>query len=215
MYRENGCQQGVKMDTVSSKKTMDIALYGIFTAIILIMSFTPLGYLKIGVVDISFLMIPVAIGAIILGPKGGAFLGAMFGITSFIQCFGMSPFGTALFDINPFYTAFLCLVPRILMGFLCGLIFINLRKIDKTKMISYIVSSGSAAVINTVLFVGTLILFFGKTEYIQNISGSTHIFAIVGVLVTFNAAIEIVACLIVGAAISKSLHYFIEGRLTQ
>ena len=45
--------------------------------------------------------VPVAVGAIILGPKGGAICGLAFGITSFMQCFGMGAFGTMLFSINP------------------------------------------------------------------------------------------------------------------
>ena len=46
----------------------------------------------------------VVIGAIILGPTAGAILGGVFGITSFIQCFGISAFGTLLFGINPVLT---------------------------------------------------------------------------------------------------------------
>ncbi len=51
---------------------MQLAL---LTAIELIMAFTPLGYLKIGPVSITFMAIPVAVGAIVLGPISGAFFG--------------------------------------------------------------------------------------------------------------------------------------------
>mgnify|MGYP002231725940 CR=1 FL=1 len=52
-------------------------------AIILLMSFTPLGYLRTPGLSITLLTIPVAVGAIILGPKGGAVCGLAFGATSF------------------------------------------------------------------------------------------------------------------------------------
>ena len=53
------------------------------TAIILILAFTPLGYIRTGGLEITLIVIPVAVGAVILGPVGGMILGAVFGITSF------------------------------------------------------------------------------------------------------------------------------------
>ncbi len=87
--------------TNQTGKFVKVAL---LVAIIIVMSYTPLGYLKTLGVEISFLMVPVAIGAIMLGPAVGAFLGAVFGISSFLQCFGISQFGTMLLSINPIFT---------------------------------------------------------------------------------------------------------------
>lgn len=70
----------------------------ILVAIMLIFAYTPLGYLKAGPIEITFMVLPVAIGAIILGPAVGAILGGIFGVTSFIQCFGASGFGVLLLD---------------------------------------------------------------------------------------------------------------------
>ena len=53
-----------------------VTLLGLLTAILLVLSMTPLGYLNIGPLAISFNMIPVAVGAAALGPVGGAVLGA-------------------------------------------------------------------------------------------------------------------------------------------
>ena len=50
-----------------SNKVHRITLTAILMAIILVMSFTPLGYLKVGIVSITFLAIPVVIGGIVLG----------------------------------------------------------------------------------------------------------------------------------------------------
>ena len=81
-------------------------LLGLLTAILMVLSMTPLGYLNIGPLAISFNMIPVAVGAAALGPVGGAVLGAVFGMTSFLQCLGIggsSAMGVILFDINPLF----------------------------------------------------------------------------------------------------------------
>ena len=109
-------------------KTTWLVQIAMLTAIILILAFTPLGYIRTGGLEITLIVIPVAVGAVILGPVGGMILGAVFGITSFIQCFGMSPFGAALLGINPVLTLIVCLVPRVLMGYLCGLIFKGFKK---------------------------------------------------------------------------------------
>lgn len=191
-------------------KTRDIALYGILMAIIVLMNFTPLGYLKIGTVEITFLMIPVAVGAIMLGPVGGAVLGGVFGLTSFFQCFGMSPFGVALFSINPIAMAFTCIVTRILMGFLSGLIFKGLKKVVKKGIAPFLVSTVSAAVLNTLFFVSSVLIFFGNSDYIKSFGNG--LVEIIGVFITVNAVIEIIVCTIVGSAISKTLSVIFEKR---
>ena len=100
----------------------------VLIAIMLILAFTPLGYLRIGPLAISLMTIPVVIGAMILGPAGGAVLGLVFGLTSFYQCFAGDPFGAALVAMNPFFTFLVCIPTRTLMGWLSGVIFKALWK---------------------------------------------------------------------------------------
>ena len=182
----------------------------ILIGIILLMSYTPLGYLKVGAVEITFIMIPVVVGAVVMGPKAGAFLGGVFGFTSFLQCFGFSAFGTMLFGINPFFTFILCMVPRVLMGWLSGVIFKKLHGLDKTNVASYVIACISGAILNTVLFVGFLLALFGNTGYIQSFGSSLWliIVAIVGV----NGLIEAGVCAVVGSAISKALALLVDKK---
>ena len=63
-------------------KTHKLALAAVFVAIIVIMAFTPFGYIPMGFMYATVIHIPVIIGAILLGPKYGAFLGMVFGFTS-------------------------------------------------------------------------------------------------------------------------------------
>ena len=60
--------------------TAQLTLLGLMAAILLLMAYTPLGYLNIGPLAISFNVIPVAISAVVLGPVGGAVAGAIFGL---------------------------------------------------------------------------------------------------------------------------------------
>lgn len=81
-------------------KTTQLTILGLMTAVLLLMAYTPLGYLNIGPLAITFNVIPVAICAITLGPAGGAAAGAVFGLTSFLQCIGVG--GTSAMGGGPF-----------------------------------------------------------------------------------------------------------------
>ena len=180
----------------------------VLAAIIVFLMLTNLGYIPTGFgFTITILMIPVAIGAILLGPAAGAALGAVFGLTSLATCFlGMDPFGVALLAISPWKTALVCIVPRVLVGFLCGWIFRALRRVDKTKIISYGVASVSAALLNTALFLTGIWLAFGSHPAVtQYTGGSSNLFIVIGVLGGINAIVEAVACLVLGTAIAKTL----------
>ena len=51
----------------------------LLAAILLVMNYTPLGYLQLGPLSASLLTVPVAIGAMTMGPLAGAILGGIFG----------------------------------------------------------------------------------------------------------------------------------------
>ena len=129
--------------TAAAKRssTLYMVELAMMIAIILLMSFTPLGYLRTPGLSITLLTIPVAVGAIILGPKGGAVCGLAFGATSFYMAVtGSSAFAAALFNINPFGTFIVCIVARVLEGWITGLIFAALYK-SPAKKFSYYVAS--------------------------------------------------------------------------
>lgn len=95
----------------------------LLVAILLVLNYTPLGYLQIGPLSASLLTVPVAIGAMTMGPTAGAILGGVFGATSFIQAVeGKSAMGAALFQVSPFGTFVVCFVARVLVGLCAGLI---------------------------------------------------------------------------------------------
>ena len=55
----------------TTNNTSKLVILGLMTGILLLMAYTPLGYLNIGPLAITFNVIPVAIAAITLGPAGG------------------------------------------------------------------------------------------------------------------------------------------------
>lgn len=159
------------MENQTITGTRNLVELGLLSSILIVMSMTPLGYIKTPVLSITLLTIPVAVGAMLLGPKGGAILGAVFGATSFVQALTGAGMTAILFQTNPAGTAFLCFVPRILEGFFCGLFFQRLRKTRLKKAMFYI-GGISCPLLNTFLFMGTLVLLFYRTDYIQTLVSS-------------------------------------------
>ncbi|MCL2227612.1 MAG: ECF transporter S component [Oscillospiraceae bacterium] len=182
----------------------------VLVAIIIIMAVTPLGFMMIGPVSITLMMIPVAIAAITVGPAGGATAGAVFGLTAFLRGFGLSPFATALMGINPIFTFVLMVITRLLAGLIAGLVYQALCG-RKGKTAAALAACLAAPIANTVLFVGTLILLFGSTDYIMSTFGGTA-WAVVGALVGTNALVEAGVGFIAGTAISRTLVHFFPGK---
>lgn len=187
----------------NNNATLKLTQLAMLGAIIVVMAFTPLGYLKIGLLSVTFLTVPVVIGAILIGPAGGAILGGIFGLTSFFQCLGTDQFGVALFGINPFYTALVCIVPRVLIGVFSGALHKALNRAGMHSAMSYALSGLLGTVTNTVFFVGGLIVLFGNTEYIKTNLGDSA-WKVISVLVTTNSIIEIVVCTAVITAVSRA-----------
>lgn len=188
-----------------STKTIKMAQMAILIAVVLIMAFTPLGYLKTVGLEISLITIPVAIGAMVIGPLAGAVLGAVFGLTSFYQCFGMSQFGVMLLSINPLYTFLVCVPTRILMGYLAGVLFKGFIKADKKNVVCYFLGGLVTAMLNTIFFMGVLVLGFWGTDYIQGLAGGNGVMLFIILFVGINGVVEWIATTVVGGIVSKAV----------
>lgn len=191
----------------NNAKIRRLAFLSLLSAIVLLMATTPLGYLSLGPVKITFLAIPVVIGGIILGPLDGAILGFIFGATSFAQCFGVDPLGTALLNFNPILMAVNCFIPRIFIGLFSGLSyrFISQKFNASPKyQLKYIIPSFIGSITNSIFFIGFMLLFFWNTPEIQ--AFGSNLLTILGVMFSANVFIEASICLLISAALSKFLH---------
>lgn len=185
----------------------------VLLAILLMLEITGLGMFKTFGLELTILQIPVILGAIILGPAAGAILGGAFGLLSFWECFGKSEFGATLLGINPILTFVVCVPTRILMGWLCGLIFRAMdRKLAGTKgdFASYVVASLSGALLNTLFFMTTLCLCFYHTEYIQGFAsalGAGNVLLFIVLFVGVQGLVEAALCTVVGAGVGKGVRH--------
>ena len=190
-----------------------LTLLGLMTALLLLMSFTPLGYLNIGPLAITFNVIPVAVSALALGPVGGLIAGSVFGLTSFLQAIGVggvSMLGSTLFSINPFFSILLCFVPRMLDGFLLNIqlfvvTLVLALPLGLNRVAACFVTGFAAAFLNTLFFMSALILLFGQTEYMQGLINGQNILLFVCTFVGVNAVFEMLSSTVITGAVGSVL----------
>lgn len=187
----------------NKKEIKTLILTSLFSAIIIIMAFTPLGYIPLGVINATIIQIPVILGALFCGPKQGAFLGFLFGFTSFLKntimpstlsAFVFSPvLAAGMFGAKGvLFSTFICFVPRILVGVLPYFIYKGMKKLSKWKSANFAVAGVIGAFTNTFLVMGSIYLLY-KDAYAaaQGIDPAT-VLAVIGGIIGFNGVIEAV-----------------------
>lgn len=177
---------------MKNEKTYELVLTALFTAIIVIMAFTPLGYIPLVVINATVIHIPVILGALFLGPKKGAFLGFVFGLTSFINntfkavtasAFVFSPVLAAnVVGISGvFKSIYICFVPRILVGVIPYFVYILIRNLLKKEQKVWRVVIHAAV---------SLILFISIRAFVSNLVESSN-GALIGTLVGLVVAVAL------------------------
>lgn len=187
--------------------TRKLVMLALLVAVLFLMAFTPLGYLRVGPLSITFNTIPVAIGAAVLDPVCGAILGAVFGLTSVM---GGSALVVALIGINPVLAGVLCFVPRILEGLLAGFIAKGLAKTPLVRPVAYGVCGLLTAFMNTLFFMSALVLLFGNTEFIQEkwtaLAPGQNVILFICAFVGVNALVEMLSTSVVTSAVATALY---------
>lgn len=186
----------------------------LLVAIELVMKAVGLGSVPMGPLYMSFLTLPIAVGAITMGPMAGAVLGGVFGAVSFYDAVtGASAMTGALFQVSPLHTFILCVGMRMLMGLLVGLIFQGLKKADHKGTWSYFVSSMAAPGLNTLLFMGYIVQAFYNCDYVQSLvanKGASNPFMFVVLLVGVQGVAEFLVSGILGGIVARAVHKYLK-----
>ena len=186
-----------------------LAQLALLAAIEVVMKLMGLGSVPVGPLYMSFLTVPIAVGAMTMGPTAGAILGGVFGLVSMKDAItGVSAMTSVFFQISPINTFVLCVVMRVLMGWCVGLLFRVLRRVDRKKSWSYFVGAMSAPLLNTIFFMGYIVLVFYKTDYIQErvaSLGAANPLMFVVLLTGVQGAVEAIVCSVAGTAIGSSV----------
>ena len=189
-----------------TKQVQSLAILAMFTAIIFLLTFTPLGLIDLPVIKATVLHVPVIIGSILLGPKKGAFLGGMFGLSSMIKN-TLVP-GLSSFVFSPFipvpgldrgspWALFICFVPRILVGVVPYYVYKFLSRRDRRRPLALAVAGFAGSLTNTLLVMNLIYLLFGEQWAAAQGKASEFLYGVILGVIGVNGVPEaIVAALL-------------------
>ncbi|MGL5507711.1 MAG: ECF transporter S component [Paraclostridium sp.] len=160
----------VKIDTsnvevISSRRTNQVrrsvnvrrmTVISVLSAISIMLSMTPLGFIPIGPVNATIMHIPVIIGAIIEGPVVGMSIGFIFGATSLIRALTM-PTITSFALVNPLVS----ILPRVLIGLVAYYVYKLAIKITKNAFVSGWLVGAIGSLVNTIGVLGMIYVLYG------------------------------------------------------
>ena len=170
----------------------------LFLAIILLMKITGLSSIHIGPLNMTLTMIPIAIGAMLLGPVPGAMLGAFYGLTSLYDAIsGGSVLTHAFFQISPFHTVVLCVALRACVGYLTGILFLLLFRADRHHTACYFLGGLAAPLLNTL------------QGYVEKLGASGPLMFVV-LFVGVQGLVEAATGCVIGGSVAKGVAHALK-----
>jgi uncharacterized membrane protein len=138
----------------TSKNVVTLAL---LTALLVVLNL--LGTVFKVITNVNLTLIPIVLGALLMGFKGGLILGLISGLMTFIfGVTGVDPFTNILFTNNPVLTFLTCTVKITLAGALGGLVYGLLK--SKNKYVAVFIASAIVPIVNTAVFIlGALAMY--------------------------------------------------------
>lgn len=214
------------MNNKASAKTLGMVQLALFAAIIVVMASVPfLGYIPLPFTRATILHVPVIIGCLTLGPKKGAILGALFGLTSFVQA-TFNPNLTS-FVFTPFYSMgdlhgngwslVICFLPRILVGivpfFVYQLLMKGLSGKKGGQTFSLFMAGLAGSLTNTLLVMNFIYLFFGE-QYAAAKEVTTGLYGVILGVIIANGIPEAIVAALLTAIVCKALFRFTKKNRT-
>lgn len=180
-----------------SKKIEKLVGVGVLSAIVIILQLLSTFGIHIGVVPITLVLVPIAIGAILYGPLAGAFLGGVFGIVVIIMTLvGLDPVAMTMMQFNMVAAVSTIMLKGIFAGLICGLIYKMFYKMKRGK-IGAIVGTFLCPVINTSIYMFMSVFVFRELmEKNFNTKGVISIFLALFGVILVNFISEIVVTVV-------------------
>ena len=206
-----------------SQSTHDLVLLAFFTAIIFLMAYTPIGYIDLPLIKATLIHVPVIVGSILLGPKKGAFLGGMFGLTSILKN-TMTPSALS-FAFSPLIAApgtehgspwavVICFLPRILVGVTPWLVYQGIRKLTRgraaARSVGLAIAGAVGAFTNTALVMGMIYFVFKDAYAMMNGIDTSAVLGVILGVVASNGIPEAIVAVVLTTAICIPLIRFLK-----
>ncbi len=208
----------VKSKQTQIQKIRQMVLLAVLTAMVMVLQLAG-NYVRLPIMGttVSLVLIPIALGAMLLGPAAGAWLGLVFGAVVYIQCgvMGMDAFTAFLFNAHPIVTLLICVVKSTLAGFLAGLVYRLLK--NKNEILAVFLAAAVTPIVNTGVFIigcfailSTIESFIAvNQEFFGDVSGVYFLFI---VCAGINFIFEFILNMVMAPAIERIIHIFARRR---
>ena len=185
------------MSPVRHNSTLRMTQLAILTAIVGVLSYFG-GFIKIGgLASISLTLVPVVLGAALLGPRAGAWLGAVSGAVFFLTAdaafwLNLSVFGTIL----------TVMVKGTLAGLAAGLLYRLFAK--RNMLLALLTAAAVCPIVNTGIFLlGCLTFFFDAVKEMAGAADSSVFAVLLVVFVGLNFVFELLLNLLLTPALQR------------
>lgn len=197
-------------------KTMDtryMATLAMLCGVLLVMGMTGIGFIPLPVIKATTMHIPVILGAILLGPKAGTVLGAVFGLCSIwantttpgLLSFAFSPFMTTEGLVGVAKSLWIAMGCRMLFGVLAGWLWAAFRKLLRNEYAALPLTAAVSTICHTLLVMGSIyVLLTQQYAEAKNVAISA-VFGLIMGTVTASGIPEAIAAAILVTVIGKAL----------
>lgn len=190
-----------------------MTVLAMFSGILLVMGMTGIGFIPLPIIKATTMHIPVILGAILLGPGGGAFLGAVFGLCSIwantttpgLLSFAFSPFMTNEGFLGVLKSLWIALGCRILLGLIAGWLWTLLKKLKVTETAAMPISAAVATLCHTLLVMGSIYVLLAEQYAAAKNVAFSAVFGLIMGTVTASGIPEAIAAAILVTVIGKVL----------
>ena len=208
------------MEKVKTNLTYLIEL-ALLVGILLMMNITGLAMIPLPGQYASIMTVPVAVGAMMLGPLAGGVLGGVMGCISFYTAIktGFSTLFLAGYTggIVVVLSFVNTVIPRILMGICVGWVYRAASRLDRGNTISYYIGGIAAPLLNTLFYMTVLVLIFLNAPTLQALLGEElmskfqdNILLFVAAYVGVQALIEAALGCVISGSVCKALRVVLK-----
>ena len=190
-------------------KSKELAFIGIFAALVIVLQAIAEISRLLGLpMSLALGLIPVLVAAQLKGPKVGAAVGLVFGLTSMtLALIAAASMPIARVTVNPLVSV----VPRILVGVVCGGVYkLSARNaVSKPRRIfNSVPATLSGIITNTALYLGMFLAFaYGRTFEETTIDFKW----VLASVVALNTVVEVVAFTLIVPAVVISVENWRKG----
>jgi len=179
--------------------TKNVTYLSVLLALVIIFQLLA-SFMKIGTTSFCLVLVPIVLGSIILGVRGGAFLGGAFGIIVIVSALiGLDPFTLYMLGDQPVLAVLMCLAKGIAAGVVPALLYKAIAK--KNERIAVFVAAIAAPIVNTGIFILGALMMSGVimdafTAFGNDVSGFSPFYVVIVLCVGINFFVELLLNLV-------------------